>query len=100
MDVGNLLRSLSPEVQTVLVVCVFALAIVFLMMMFLIISSRAKTRNLSETLRELGHLRDRKPPNKNLNKRKHLDGGCSGVLAGARGLEPPTSRFGDGRSAN
>jgi hypothetical protein len=58
MDVGNILKSLSSEVQIVLVVCVFALAIVLLMLVFLIISSRAKTRNLSDTLRELGHLRE------------------------------------------
>jgi hypothetical protein len=66
MDVGNILKSLSPEAQIVLVVCLFALAVVFLMMVFLIISSRAKTRNLSETLRELGHLRDRRLPDKKL----------------------------------
>jgi hypothetical protein len=66
MDVGNILKSLSPEAQIVLVVCAFALAVMFLMMMFLIISSRAKTRNLSETLRELGHLRDRRLPDKKL----------------------------------
>ena len=61
MDVGNLLKSLSPETQIVLVVCVFALAVVLLMMVFLIISSRGKTRNLSETVRELGRLHDCRP---------------------------------------
>ena len=60
MDVGNLLKSLSPETQIVLVVCVFALAVVLLMMVFLIISSRGKTRNLSETVSELGRLSDRR----------------------------------------
>jgi predicted PurR-regulated permease PerM len=49
---GEWLSHLTPEVQIVLIICAFSLLVIALMTLFLIVSSRGKTQNLTTIMHE------------------------------------------------
>jgi hypothetical protein len=54
----SFMEGLSPDAQLVLILCAFSLATMVIMAIFLIVGSRKKTRNLSETIREVARFRE------------------------------------------